>query len=166
MGEISAYLKENNIKNAFSLTAPKEASAIQEIITGKLRWTKADYDYIGVNLYPDDNTNTYVENLKKAVESCSDKQLIISNIKYAHTNEADTANVYTQADNIIIYYQQRLMSRMPVEQFMMKQYMLEVGILYLLRMEMHRFHLPFLLMRRDIRQIPAVILINMGTTLD
>jgi len=100
MGEISAYLKENNIKNAFSLAASKEASAIQEIITGKLRWTKADYDYIGVNLYPDDNTNTYVENLKKAVESCSDKQLIISNVKYARTNEADTANVYTQADNI------------------------------------------------------------------
>lgn len=100
MGEISAYLKENNIKNAFSLAAPKEASAIQEIITGKLRWTKADYDYIGVNLYPDDNTDTYVENLKKAVESCSDKQLIISNVKYARTNEADTANVYTQADNI------------------------------------------------------------------
>lgn len=65
-----------------------------------MRWTKADYDYIGVNLYPDDNTNTYVENLKKAVESCSDKQLIISNVKYARTNEADTANVYTQADNI------------------------------------------------------------------
>ncbi|MBN2927364.1 MAG: glycosyl hydrolase 53 family protein [Eubacterium sp.] len=100
MGEISAYLKENNIKNAFSLAAPKEASAIQEIITGKLRWTKADYDYIGVNLYPDDNIDTYVENLKKAVESCSDKQLIISNVKYARTNEADTANVYTQADNI------------------------------------------------------------------
>lgn len=100
MGEISAYLKKNNIKNAFSLAAPKEASAIQEIITGKLRWTNADYDYIGVNLYPDDNTDTYVENLKKAVESCSDKQLIISNVKYARTNEADTANVYTQADNI------------------------------------------------------------------
>jgi hypothetical protein len=49
---------------------------------------------------------------------------------------------------------------------MMKQYMLEVGILYLMRMEMHRFHLPFLLMRRDIRQILAVILINMGMTPD
>ena len=101
MGDISAYLKDNGIKNAVSIAAPKEASAIKEIIDGKLKWTKADYDYIGVNLYPDDNTNTYVKELRDAVEECSEKkQLIVSSVKYARVNEEDTVNVYTQAENI------------------------------------------------------------------
>lgn len=101
MGDISAYLKENGIKNAISIAAPKEASAVKEIIDGKLKWTNADYDYIGVNLYPDDNTNTYVEELRNAVEECSEKkQLIVSSVKYARVNEEDTVNVYTQAEGI------------------------------------------------------------------
>ena len=101
MGDISAYLKDNGIKNAVSIAAPKEASAIKEIIDGKLKWTKADYDYIGVNLYPDDNTNTYVKELRDAVEECSEKkQLIVSSVKYTRVNEEDTVNVYTQAENI------------------------------------------------------------------
>lgn len=101
MGDISAYLKDNGIKNAVSIAAPKEASVIKEIIDGKLKWTKADYDYIGVNLYPDDNTNTYVKELRDAVEECSEKkQLIVSSVKYARVNEEDTVNVYTQAENI------------------------------------------------------------------
>lgn len=101
MGDISAYLKDNGIKNAVSIATPKEASAIKEIIDGKLKWTKADYDYIGVNLYPDDNTNTYVKELRDAVEECSEKkQLIVSSVKYARVNEEDTVNVYTQAENI------------------------------------------------------------------
>lgn len=101
MGDISAYLKENGIKNAISIAAPKEASFVKEIIDGQLKWTDADYDYIGVNIYPDDNTNTYIKELRNTVKQCSEKkQLIVSSVKYARVNEEDTVNVYTQADGI------------------------------------------------------------------
>ncbi|MFR5081506.1 MAG: hypothetical protein ACLTEE_02155 [Anaerobutyricum hallii] len=44
---------------------------------------------------------SYIKSLKNEVESCApDKQLIVSNVEYERVNEANTANVYTQADSI------------------------------------------------------------------
>nr|WP_296190710.1 glycosyl hydrolase 53 family protein [uncultured Anaerobutyricum sp.] len=100
MGKISDFLTQSGIKSAVSLSAPTKASDIQYIIE-KLEAAKVDYSYIGVNLYPDSNTNTYIEELRSEVEKdAPDKQLIVSNVKYDRVNDDDTANVYTQADNI------------------------------------------------------------------
>ena len=100
MGAISDFLTQSGIKSAVSLSAPTEASGIQYIIE-KLNDAKVDYSYIGVNLYPDSNTNTYMKELRSEVEKdAPDKQLIVSNVKYDRQNDDETANVYTQADHI------------------------------------------------------------------
>ena len=100
MGNISALLKKAGVKNAVSIAAPSDASSVKYIVQ-KLGYASVDYDYIGVNVYPDNNTNNYIKSLKKEVESCApDKQLIVSNVEYERVNEANTANVYTQADSI------------------------------------------------------------------
>lgn len=100
MGDISALLKKEGVKNAVSIAAQPDAASVKYIVQ-KLGYASVDYDYIGVNVYPDNNTNSYIKSLKNEVESCApDKQLIVSNVEYERVNEANTANVYTQADSI------------------------------------------------------------------
>lgn len=100
MGDISALLKKEGVKNAVSIAAQPDAASVKYIVQ-KLVYASVDYDYIGVNVYPDNNTNSYIKSLKNEVESCApDKQLIVSNVEYERVNEANTANVYTQADSI------------------------------------------------------------------
>lgn len=100
MGDISALLKKEGVKNAVSIAAQPDAPSVKYIVQ-KLGYASVDYDYIGVNVYPDNNTNSYIKSLKNEVESCApDKQLIVSNVEYERVNEANTANVYTQADSI------------------------------------------------------------------
>lgn len=100
MGDISALLKTEGVKSSVSIAAPSQADSVKYIVQ-KLGYASVDYDYIGVNIYPDNNTNSYIKSLKKEVESCvSGKQLIVSNVKYERINESNTENVYTQADNI------------------------------------------------------------------
>lgn len=100
MGDISALLKKEGVKNAVSIAARPDAASVKYIVQ-KLGYASVDYDYIGVNVYPDNNTNSYIKSLKNEVESCApDKQLIVSNVEYERVNEANTANVYTQADSI------------------------------------------------------------------
>ena len=100
MGKISDFLTQSGIKSVVSLSAPTKATDIQYIIK-KLDDAKVDYSYVGVNLYPDSNTNTYIEELCSEVEKdAPDKQLIVSNVKYDRVNDDNTVNVYTQADNI------------------------------------------------------------------
>lgn len=100
MGNISALLKKEGVKNAVSIAAQPDAASVKYIVQ-KLGYASVDYDYIGVNVYPDNNTNSYIKSLKNEVESCApDKQLIVSNVEYERVNEANTANVYTQADSI------------------------------------------------------------------
>ena len=100
MGDISALLKKEGVKNAVSIAAQPDAASVKYIVQ-KLGYASVDYDYIGVNVYPDNNTNSYIKSLKNEVESCApDKQLIVSNVEYERVNEANTAKVYTQADSI------------------------------------------------------------------
>lgn len=100
MGDISALLKKEGVKNAVSIAAQPDDASVKYIVQ-KLGYASVDYDYIGVNVYPDNNTNSYIKSLKNEVESCApDKQLIVSNVEYERVNEANTANVYTQADSI------------------------------------------------------------------
>ena len=100
MGKISDFLTQSGIKSAVSLSAPAEASGVQYIIK-KLDDAKVDYSYIGVNIYPDSNTNSYIKDLCGKVEkNAPGKQLIVSSVKYDRVNDDNTANVYTQADSV------------------------------------------------------------------
>lgn len=97
MASMSAIIKQNNIKVGLSLSKPDNPQWILE----QFGYATVQYDYFGVNVYPDDNTNAEVEELRKAAEEYApEKQLIVSNVKYARENEHKTVNVYTQADSI------------------------------------------------------------------
>lgn len=97
MASIAEIIKKNDIKVALSLSKPEN---IQWLIE-QFGYAKVDYDYLGVNLYPDDETNSYVENLKKIVEQNAPKvQFFVSGVQYDRVNDKNTANVYTQADSV------------------------------------------------------------------
>ena len=65
MSKISKMIREEGIKPAVSVSAPTtDASDIQWII-GKLGNADVDYDYIGVNIYPDTHNENYVKNIKE-----------------------------------------------------------------------------------------------------
>ncbi len=97
MASIAEIIKKNDIKVALSLSKPEN---LQWLIQ-QFGYAKVDYDYLGVNLYPDDETNSYVENLRKIVEQNAPKvQFFISGVQYDRVNDKNTVNVYTQADSV------------------------------------------------------------------
>lgn len=97
MASIAEIIKKNDIKVALSLSKPENLQWLIE----QFGYAKVDYDYLGVNLYPDDETNSYVENLKKIVEQNAPKvQFFVSGVQYNRVNDKNTANVYTQADSV------------------------------------------------------------------
>lgn len=97
MASIAEIIKKNDIKVALSLSKPENLQWLIE----QFGYAKVDYDYLGVNLYPDDETNSYVENLKKIVEQNASKvQFFVSGVQYDCVNDKNTANVYTQADSV------------------------------------------------------------------
>ena len=97
MASIAEIIKKNDIKVALSLSKPENLQGLIE----QFGYAKVDYDYLGVNLYPDDETNSYVENLKKIVEQNASKvQFFVSGVQYDRVNDKNTANVYTQADSV------------------------------------------------------------------
>ena len=68
MSKISKMIREEGIKPAVSVSAPTtDASDIQWII-GKLGNADVDYDYIGVNIYPNTHSDSYVKELKNTAE--------------------------------------------------------------------------------------------------
>lgn len=52
MGDISALLKTEGVKSSVSIAAPSQADSVKYIVQ-KLGYASVDYDYIGVNIYPD-----------------------------------------------------------------------------------------------------------------
>ena len=72
MAEISKTVKDAGIKTAFSFAAPEKASDIQYIIEqlgyACEKYEGAGYDYIGVNIYPNTHSDSYVKELKNTVE--------------------------------------------------------------------------------------------------
>ena len=97
MASIAEIIKKNDIKVALSLSKPENLQWLIE----QFGYAKVDYDYLGVNLYPDDETNSYVENLKKIVEQNAPKvQFFVSGVQYDRVNDKNTAYVYTQADSV------------------------------------------------------------------
>ena len=86
MAEISKTVKDAGIKTAFSFAAPEKASDIQYIIEqlgyACEKYEGAGYDYIGVNIYPNPHSDSYVKELKNTVEEkAAGKQITISSVK-------------------------------------------------------------------------------------
>ena len=106
MSKISKMIREEGIKPAVSVSAPTtDASDIQWII-GKLGNADVDYDYIGVNIYPDTHNDNYVKTLKNTVEEkATGKQMIISSVKCPWKDSEGKASITTQTKSIYDYLQ-------------------------------------------------------------
>ena len=106
MSKISKMIREEGIKPAVSVSAPTtDASDIQWII-GKLGNADVDYDYIGVNIYPDTHNDNYVKTLKNTVEEkAARKQMIISSVKCPWKDSEGKASITTQTKSIYDYLQ-------------------------------------------------------------
>ena len=106
MSKISKMIREEGIKPAVSVSAPTtDASDIQWII-GKLGKADVDYDYIGVNIYPDTHNDNYVKTLKNTVEEkAAGKQMIISSVKCPLKDSEGKASITTQTKSIYDYLQ-------------------------------------------------------------
>lgn len=106
MSKISKMIREEGIKSAVSVSAPTtDASDIQWII-GKLGNADVDYDYIGVNIYPDTHNENYVKTLKNTVEEkAAGKQMIISSVKCPWKDSEGKASIKTQTKSIYDYLQ-------------------------------------------------------------
>ena len=104
MSKISKIIREEGIKPAVSVSAPTtDASDIQWII-GKLGNADVDYDYIGVNIYPDTHNDNYVKTLKNTVEEkAAGKQMIISSVKCPWKDSEGKASITTQTKSIYDY---------------------------------------------------------------
>ena len=106
MSKISKMIREEGIKPAVSVSAPTaDASDIQWII-GKLGDADVDYDYIGVNIYPDTHNENYVKTLKNTVEEkAAGKQMIISSVKCPWKDSEGKASITTQTKSVYDYLQ-------------------------------------------------------------
>ena len=106
MSKISKMIREEGIKPAVSVSAPTaDASDIQWII-GKLGDADVNYDYIGVNIYPDTHNDNYVKTLKNTVEEkAAGKQMIISSVKCPWKDSEGKASITTQTKSIYEYLQ-------------------------------------------------------------
>ena len=106
MSKISKMIREEGIKPAVSVSAPTtDASDIQWII-GKLGNADVDYDYIGVNIYPDTHNDNYVKTLKSTVEEkAAGKQMIISSVKCPWKDSEGKASITTQTKSIYDFLQ-------------------------------------------------------------
>ena len=106
MSKISKMIREEGIKPAVSVSAlTTDASDIQWII-GKLGNADVDYDYIGVNIYPDTHNENYVKTLKNTVEEkAAGKQMIISSVKCPWKDSEGKASITTQTKSIYDYLQ-------------------------------------------------------------
>lgn len=110
MGKITQEIKRDykDVKTAVSISMPNDPTDIkwvQEQLNGD--WNHISYDYLGVNVYPDDNTNANIATLREAFENNQESatmnqgaQLIVSNVKYPRNDTEGKASVYTQTKNI------------------------------------------------------------------
>ena len=110
MAEISKTVKDAGIKTAFSFAAPEKASDIQYIIEqlgyACEKYEGAGYDHIGVNIYPNTQSGSYVKELKNTVEEkAAGKQMIISSVKCPWKDSEGKASITTQTKSIYEYLQ-------------------------------------------------------------
>ena len=106
MAKIASIAQEKGIKVSASIFQEKTPEDIKWVLQ-KLNedYLGVDFDYIGVNIYPTDNTVSYINDMRKAFEeeeksSGKNTQLYISSIKYARQDDEGSASIYSQANSI------------------------------------------------------------------
>ena len=106
MAKIASIAQEKGIKVSASIFQEKTPEDIKWVLQ-KLNedYLGVDFDYIGVNIYPTDNTVSYINDMRKAFEeeeksSGKNTQLYISSIKYARQDNEGSASIYIQANSI------------------------------------------------------------------
>ena len=106
MAKIASIAQEKGIEVSASIFQEKTPEDIKWVLQ-KLNedYLGVDFDYIGVNIYPTDNTVSYINDMRKAFEeeeksSGKNTQLYISSIKYAKQDDEDSASIYSQANSI------------------------------------------------------------------
>lgn len=110
IGKITQEVKKDykSIKTAVSISMPNDPEGIkwvQEQLNGS--WNGISYDYLGVNIYPDDHTNDNIKKLRTEFEKNQgdatvnkDAQLIVSNVTYPRKDNEKDVSVYTQTESI------------------------------------------------------------------
>ena len=106
MAKIASIAQEKGIKVSASIFQEKTPEDLKWVLQ-KLNedYLGVDFDYIGVNIYPTDNTVSYINDMRKAFEeeeksSGKNTQLYISSIKYARQDNEGSASIYSQANSI------------------------------------------------------------------
>ena len=109
IGKITNAVKNEypDVKTAVSIAAPDSAADVEWVLD-KLnnQWNNVNYDYLGVNLYPNETTPEYMKTLRSTFERVEknaqkDAQLIVSNVSYPRISDSDkNISVQSQADNI------------------------------------------------------------------
>ena len=106
MAKIAAIAQDKGIKASVSISETKTPEDIKWVLQ-KLNqdYLNVDFDYVGVNIYPTDNTVSYINDMRKVFEeeeksSGKKTQLYISGVKYARQDDKGIASVSSQANNI------------------------------------------------------------------
>ena len=106
MAKIAAIAQDKGIKASVSISETKTPEEIKWVLQ-KLNqdYLNVDFDYVGVNIYPTDDTVSYINDMRKVFEeeeksSGKKTQLYISGVKYARQDDKGIASVSSQANNI------------------------------------------------------------------
>lgn len=96
---------DESIKVMISIAEPSTGEDIEWILA-KLNdeWSPVQYDYVGVNLYPTDNTNQNMEVMRETferveTEAQKEAQLVVSNVKYQGRAKGENAERISMVDD-------------------------------------------------------------------
>ena len=105
MGKITNVIRNFNtsIKIMIGIAEPSVPTDIEWILE-KLddEYTPVQYDYVGVNIYPTENTNQNFLIMKDTfnrIEESNGKQLIVSNVKYPGVEKTEEAEIISLVDS-------------------------------------------------------------------
>ena len=106
MAKIASIAQDKGIKVSASISETKSPEDIKWVLQ-KLNqdYLGVDFDYVGVNIYPNDNTISYISDMRKAFEkeekaAGKNTQLYISGVKYARQDDKGNASIYSQANSL------------------------------------------------------------------
>ena len=106
MAKIAKIAQSKGIKAAVSISETKTPEDIKWILQ-KLNqdYLDVNFDYVGVNVYPTDNTVSYINEMRKVFEeqeksSGKNSQFYISGVKYARQDDKGSASVSSQAKSV------------------------------------------------------------------
>ena len=106
MAKIAKLAQDKGIKASVSISETKTPEDIKWVLE-KLNqdYLNVDFDYVGVNIYPTDDTVSYINDMRKVFEeekesSGKKTQLYISGVKYARKDDNGSTSISSQANGI------------------------------------------------------------------